>query len=68
MAPFSIFPKSGDGTAPDFTRLRLTDYGRTIALGDYEASADAILYELDPDYRRGSKSSAGRTNRRSGPR
>jgi hypothetical protein len=52
VAPFSIFPPSGDGTAPDFTRLRLIDYGRTIALGDYEASADAILYELDPDYRR----------------
>ena len=52
VAPFAIFQKSGDGTAPDFARLRLTDYGRTIALGDYEASADAILYELDPDYRR----------------
>lgn len=37
---------------PDFTRLRLTDHGRTVALGDYEAAADAILYELDPDYRR----------------
>jgi hypothetical protein len=52
VAPFSLFSKSGDGTAPDFARLRLTDYGRTVALGDYEASADAILYELDPDYRR----------------
>jgi hypothetical protein len=52
VAPFSLFPKSGDGTTPDFTRLALTDYGRTIVLGDYEASADAILYELDPDYRR----------------
>jgi hypothetical protein len=52
VAPFSIFPPSGDGTAPDFTRLRLIDFGRTIALGDYEASADAILYEIDPDYRR----------------
>ena len=37
---------------PDFARLRLTDYGRTIALGDYEAAADAVLYELDTDYRR----------------
>jgi hypothetical protein len=52
VAPFAIFQESGDGTAPDFTRLRLTDYGRTVALGDYEASADAILYEFDPDYRR----------------
>jgi DNA-binding Xre family transcriptional regulator len=52
VAPFSLFPKSGDGTVPDFARLRLADYGRTVALGDYEASADAILYELDPEYRR----------------
>lgn len=36
-------------------RLGLTDYGRTVALGDYEASADAILYELDPVYRRSVK-------------
>jgi hypothetical protein len=52
VAPFSLFPRSGDGTAPDFSKPRLTDYGRTVALGDYEASADAILYELDADYRR----------------
>ncbi len=52
VVPFSQFPASGDGTKPDFSKLGLTDYGRTIALGDYEASADAILYELDPEYRR----------------
>jgi hypothetical protein len=52
IAPFGIFPPSGDGTTPDFNRLRLKDYGRTVALGEYEASADAILYELDLDYRR----------------
>jgi hypothetical protein len=52
VAPLAIFRESGDGTAPDFARFRLTDYGRTVALGAYEASADAILYELDPDYRR----------------
>jgi DNA-binding Xre family transcriptional regulator len=52
VAPFSLFPKSGDGTAADFTRVGFTDYGRTVALGDYETSADAILYELDPGYRR----------------
>ena len=52
VAPFSLFPKSGDGTAADFTRIAFTDYGRTVALGAYEAAADAILYELDPAYRR----------------
>ncbi len=52
VAPFAIFEKSGDGTQPDFDRLRLTDHGRTVALGEYEAAADAILYELDAEYRR----------------
>jgi hypothetical protein len=52
VAPLSVFRTSGDGTAPDFDRFRLADYGRTIAFGDYEASVDAILYELDPAYRR----------------
>jgi hypothetical protein len=52
IAPFSVFPTSGDATKPDFTKLGFTDYGRTIVLGPYEASADAVLYELDPDYRR----------------
>jgi hypothetical protein len=52
VAPFSLFPKSGDGTTADFTRIAFTDYGRTVALGDYEASSDALLYELDPGYRR----------------
>ena len=52
VAPFSLFSAAGDGTVPDFTRLSLTDYGRTVALGDYEAAADAVLYELDPGYRR----------------
>jgi hypothetical protein len=52
VVPFSLFPDSGDGTKPDFGRLGFTDYGRTVALGDYEAAADAILYELDAEYRR----------------
>ena len=60
-----IFPQSGDGTAPDFAQLNLIDYGRTIALGDYEASADAILYELDPDYGARSGSTGGKARRRS---
>jgi hypothetical protein len=52
VAPLSLFPKAGDGTAADFTRLEFTDYGRTVVLGGYEAAADSILYELDPAYRR----------------
>ena len=52
VVPFLPFPRSGDGTVPDFARLTLTDYGRTVALGDYEAAANAMLLELDPEYRR----------------
>jgi DNA-binding Xre family transcriptional regulator len=50
--PFSAFQKSGDGTAPDFAKFSITDGGQTIRLGAYEAAADAILYEFDPDFRR----------------
>jgi hypothetical protein len=50
--PFSMFPPSGSGVEPDFSRLSITDYGHTLRLGDYEASSDAILYEADAGYRR----------------
>ncbi len=50
--PYSAFPKSGDGTAPDFSQFAVTDCGQTVQFGDYEASTDSILYENDPDYRR----------------
>jgi hypothetical protein len=38
--------------APNPTRLSVEDYGRTIRLGDYEASFDAVLYEYDAASRR----------------
>jgi DNA-directed RNA polymerase subunit H (RpoH/RPB5) len=50
VVPFTFFEPSGDGTKADFSNIRVTDFGRTVALGDYEASADAIHYELDNDY------------------
>jgi len=51
LAPFSLFPPSTDAK-PDFRKLAFEDHGQTIRLGDYEASTDAILYDLDPDFRR----------------
>jgi len=63
VAPVSVFEESGDGTKPNFSKLGFTDYGRTVVLGDYEASADAILYELDPDYRRKLKKQRRQTDR-----
>jgi hypothetical protein len=50
--PFSAFPKSGNGTGPDFTSFSIVDCGQTVKLGDYEAAVDAILYENDVEYRR----------------
>lgn len=51
IVPFDNFPPAGDGVAPNFSDLRITDSGQTIALGKYEAAADAILYEQDPAIR-----------------
>lgn len=51
VVPFAFFRPSGDGTKPDFSRLAFADYGLTMALGPYEASADGILYEFDAAYR-----------------
>ncbi len=51
VVPFAHFKPSGDGTEADFSKLAFADYGLTVALGDYEASADGILYEFDPAYR-----------------
>ncbi len=51
VVPLSLFRPSGSA-APDPTMLAVTDYGHTIKLGEYEASAEAILYEVDPEYRR----------------
>lgn len=52
LVPFAWFTPSGDGTAPDFARFAVVDYGTAVQLGDYEASATAILYEFDAEYRR----------------
>lgn len=50
--PLSAFKPAGDGTKPDFNKFSIRDYGHTVRFGDYEAAADAILYEFDKDYRR----------------
>lgn len=50
--PLSVFKPSGDGIKPDFSAFEVIDYGHTLRFGDYEASLDAVLYELDGQYRR----------------
>jgi hypothetical protein len=49
--PISIFRPSGT-SKPNFRKFELDDYGHTVRFGDYEAAADFILYEADPEYRK----------------
>ncbi len=51
VVPLSMFRPSGTAT-PEPSKLAVTDYGHTIRLGEYEAAADAILYEVDPEFRK----------------
>jgi len=53
--PLDWFAPRPGSAAPDLSKFSVTDYGQTIRLGEYEASADAILYEFDQDYRRRAK-------------
>jgi hypothetical protein len=52
VVPLSVFKAFGDGPEPNPSALSLLDYGQTVGLGDYQAASDAILYEVDSDYRR----------------
>jgi hypothetical protein len=52
VVPLSSFEPSGDGTRPRVNAFHIADYGHTLAFGAYEAAADAILYENDPEHRR----------------
>lgn len=50
--PMASFEATADGVAPDFDDFEVIDYGQTLRFGDYEASFDAVLYEMDQVYRR----------------
>lgn len=66
VVPLSVFDHPG-ATRPDPGRLSFTDYGHTVRLGDFEASADAILYEVDPDYRKRLNKRRRQTDKGFGP-
>jgi hypothetical protein len=53
--PFNWFASRPGSPDPEVTQFAITDYGQTVRLGDYEAAADAILYEFDEDYRHRAK-------------
>ena len=54
VAPLTSFTPA-PGATPDFGRFEIGEFGHSIRLGDYEASADAMLYEHDPLYRRAAR-------------
>jgi hypothetical protein len=54
VVPFGWFTRAS-ADAPDFTAFALADYGQTVRFGAYEASADAVLYDLDAEYRKRAK-------------
>lgn len=58
IVPFTWFPARERGPLPDFDDFEVTDCGQTVRLGAYEASADALLYDLDVEYRRRAKARA----------
>ena len=52
VVPLSVFAPAAIGPRPDFKRFAVTDFGHTLRFGTYEAAANAVLYEYDPEFRR----------------
>jgi len=48
--PLAWFARRSD-VKPDFERFGVIDHGHTLGFGPFEASADAVLYDFDPEYR-----------------
>lgn len=51
VVPFAWFQRR-PGANPRFESLSVTDFGQTVAFGDYEVAADSILYAHDSEYRK----------------
>jgi hypothetical protein len=52
VVPFPAFAETANGVRPSWDRFAVTDYGHTVKFGNYEAAADAVLYEYDREFRR----------------
>jgi DNA-binding Xre family transcriptional regulator len=55
IVPFAWFLRRNPSPKPNFRDFEITDFGQTVRFGRYEASADAVLYAHDRDYRRRAK-------------
>jgi hypothetical protein len=52
VVPFRWFKARPRGPRPDFEDFEITDSGQTVRLGEFEAAANAILFEFDSEARR----------------
>lgn len=52
VVPFDWFASRPHARRPDFDSFAVTDFGQTLQFGDYEVSADALLYDFDANARR----------------
>lgn len=55
VVPLGWFRRVDGFPAPDPADAEITDWGHTLRMGEYEAAADAILYEFDADFRKRAK-------------
>jgi len=55
VVPLAWFEAQPGGLRPALSEVAVTDFGQTIRLGKYEASAGDILHEFDERYRRRAK-------------
>jgi len=58
VVPLSWFANGSSPAKANPKAFSVADFGQTIRLGTFEAAADAILYEFDPDFRRAAKKRA----------
>jgi Helix-turn-helix domain len=54
VVPLAWFARPG-GPRAEINDFEVTDFGQTVRLGQFEAAADAILYEFDVEARRRAK-------------
>jgi len=55
VVPMSFFGVGRPGAPADLPAFDVVDYGQAVRVGEREASADAVLYAFDADYRRRKK-------------
>jgi DNA-binding XRE family transcriptional regulator len=66
VVPFSMFSPSPTAR-PNFRDFGIGDYGNTLRFGNYESTADVVLWEMDADYRKRTKDKAKQSATGLGP-